>query len=447
MRRFTVRQLTAELTTLIVERYPAIEVEGEITQLSVPASGHAYLTLAEGDVILGAVMWKSAWGGLTWKPKRGDRVVFRGKLGVYPGKGAWQLYVHTVQRAGEGELAAEIARRRARLAADGLLDARRKRPLPAMPRVVGVATSLTGAALQDFLKVSRERFPAAQIRVSACLVQGAAAPASVTAAVDLLLEDGRAEVIVVTRGGGSKEDLLAFQDEGLARYLAHCPVPVVSAVGHQVDTTLCDEVADVVAPTPTAAAVVVLPDGAALAQRVDERSVALVGAMSRRVDVARARVESAVARLRHPGERLRDVRRRAHDASSRMTRLVSDAVRRRRLRLAPLEERLIAALRARLPRGRDRVAALEARMERAMGRLLEQRRARLGALEQAVTALSPQAVLDRGYAVVVGPRGVVTDPDQVGAGDALQVRVARGEIRASVDAQPGGASHRQGGRS
>jgi exodeoxyribonuclease VII large subunit len=445
VRRFTVRQLTQELTQLITDRYPSLEVEGEVSQLAVPGSGHAYITLAEGDTILNAVMWKNAWSAVSWTPKRGDRVVCRGKMGAYAGKGAWQLYIHTLQRAGEGELAAEIARRKARLAADGLLDPRRKRPLPRMPRVVGVATSLTGAALQDFLKVSRERFPAAQIRVAACLVQGSAAPASVVAAVELLLEDGLSEVIVVTRGGGSKEDLLAFQDEGLARFLAHSPVPVVSAVGHQVDTTLCDGVADVVAPTPTAAAVVALPDGPALAQRVDERTLALVAAMSRRVDAARSRVAGAVARLRHPGDRLRDIRRRAQEASSRLVRLLGDGLQRRRLRLAPLEQRLIASLRARLPRGRDRVEALEVRLQRAARHLVAQRRARLASLEQAAVALSPQAVLDRGYAVVVGPRGVVTDPDQVMAGDALRLQVARGEIRASVRAEPEPSAPRRGG--
>ncbi len=304
MRRYSVSALTRELHDLLAARYPVIEVEGEVSNLAVPGSGHAYLTLRDADAVLGAVAWRTTWRALAWRPERGDAVVARGHLGVFGGKGAYQLYVTDIRRAGEGALAAEIARRKARLEAEGLLDPRRKRPLPRFPSVVGVATSLTGAALQDFLKVSGRRFPAARVLVAGCTVQGASAPASVVQAVELLVDDGRAEVIVVTRGGGSKEDLLAFQDEGLARYLALCPVPVVSAVGHQVDTTLCDLVADVVAPTPSAAAETVFPDGDLLRQRADEAGMALAAALARAVRWRRERVAATKARLRHPGQRL-----------------------------------------------------------------------------------------------------------------------------------------------
>jgi exodeoxyribonuclease VII large subunit len=455
VRRYTVVQITAELGQLIGDRYPQIEVEGEISALSVPASGHAYITLAEGDSILAAVAWRSTWQALPRPPKRGDRVVCRGKLGVYPGKGSYQMYVHAISASGEGALAAEIAKRRARLEAEGLLDPRRKRPLPKMPRCVGVATSLTGAALQDLLKVSRERFPAARILVSHCLVQGASAPGSVTAAIELLLEDGRAEVIVVTRGGGSKEDLLAFQDEGLARFLAHCPVPVVSAVGHQVDTTLADLVADAVAPTPTGAAAVVLPDAAALAQRVDELAAALARVMQHGVHVRRARVGALQGRLRHPGERLALVRRRATELEARLRRLLpgrlaagrarvtalEDRLRRAvpgrivggRARAEALRERLLSALRLRLPRQRDRLAVLEQRLRVAMQRRLERLRDRVERLEGRARALSPEAVLERGFALVTGPGGVITDAAQVAPGDRVEVRVRRGRFGAAVE--------------
>ncbi len=415
MRVLTVSELTAELAKLLGDRYPAIEVEGEVSQLAIPASGHAYLTLTDGESVLGAVAWRAAWQGMVWTPKRGDRVVCRGKIGVYPGKGAYQLYVHTIRKAGEGALAAEIARRKARLEAEGLLDPRRKRALPAMPRFVGVATSLTGAALQDFLKVSRDRFPAARILVSACTVQGTAAPASVVGALELLLEDGRSDVLVVTRGGGSKEDLLAFQDEGLARFLAHCPVPVISAVGHQVDTTLADLVADAVAPTPTAAAVLALPDRDRLAQGVDERLANLEGRVRRLIERRRLGVEALRRRLRHPGERLRDVRRRADD----------------------LERRLRALIARRQESGAARLAAVEARLLAAASTQRERRVARLARAEARLQALSPRAVLSRGYAVVRGPRGVLLRADEVAPGEALTVTLAHGELAATVTATEG----------
>lgn len=410
MRRYTVTQLTHELDRLIAARYPLLEVEGEIFNLTTPASGHAYIGLRHGECSISAVCWRDTWRGLSHRPERGERVVCRGKLAVYGGKGSYQLYVHHIAPAGEGKMAAEVARRRARLEADGLLDPRRKRPLPAFPRYVGVATSLTGAALQDFLKVSRHRMPSARILVAGCVVQGRDAAGSVVQAVDLLLEDGRAEVIVVTRGGGSKQDLFAFQDEQLARFLSQSPVPVISAVGHQIDTTLADLVADVVAPTPSAAAVAALPDGPALAQRVDEAAMGLDRAVARRLQRTREQLEALQARLRHPGERLTAIRKRA------------DA----------LLERLVATLSRRVPEGRLAVSAQEERLHRAMGVLLARRRDRVDAALKRADALSPQAVLRRGYAVVVGPKGVVTSAGAVTTGERLEIRVADGAFEADV---------------
>lgn len=481
MRRYTVIQLTAELTQLIGDRYPAIEVEGEVSQLSVPASGHCYLTMAEGESVLAGVVWRSTWQSMPWQPKRGDRIVARGKLGVYPGKGGWQLYVNAISRAGEGALAAEIARRRAKLESEGLLDPRRKRPLPRLPRFVGVATSLTGAALQDFLKVSRERFPAARILVSGCLVQGPNAAGSVVSAIDLLLADGRSEVIIVTRGGGSKEDLLAFQDEALARYLAHCPVPVISAVGHQVDTTLADLVADAVAPTPTGAAVLALPDAAALAQQIDRLADRLAQAAQQAIVARRRHVTMLRARLRHPGERLAHIRRRAVDLTDRLRRVlqarlaasrarvrqaedrawhalagrparerrrVTDAqarlqsglrwrAQRARARLDAARARLAASLHHRPARERARVDEASARLQAAMRRLIERRRDAVDRALAQAGALSPAAVLSRGYAVVTGPGGVITDATAVAPGDAVTVRVHQGSFGAVVRGESG----------
>lgn len=434
MRRYTVKQINEELHQLLAARYPLLEIEGEISQLATPSSGHAYVTLRDSEAILGAVVWRATWLALDHRPALGDRVVCRGKLGVFPGKGAYQLYVNHIAPAGLGAHAAEIARRRARLDADGLLDPRRKRALPKFPRVVGVATSLTGAALQDFLKVSRERFPAARILVAGCVVQGPSAPAAVVQAIELLLEDGRAEVIVVTRGGGSKEDLLAFQDEGLARYIAHCAVPVISAVGHQVDTTLADLVADAIAPTPTAAAVLALPDGQALAQRVDGLAMLLDAALWRRLRGRRDRVEAARARLRHPGERLREVRRRAVELGRRMARLWSERLRNERRKLVPWEQRVSVAGARLVPRRRERVRGMEERLERAMARLLERRRQQVRAGLQQAEALSPVAVLARGYAVVTGPDGVLTRATAVSVGAQVRVRVHEGAFTAEVRA-------------
>lgn len=389
MNRYSVTGLVEEIDGLLAARYPHVLVEGELRQLTVvSSSGHAFLTLTDGKSLLQAVAWRSTWRGLRWRPREGERVVVRGRLSIYGQRGSFQLYVNDIRPAGQGDLARQIEARKARLGAEGLLDPRRKRPLPESPRYVGVATSLHGAALQDFLRISGERFPATRILVAGCTVQGATAPAEIVRAVELLVEDGRSEVIVVTRGGGSQEDLMAFQDEALARYLAHVPVPVVSAVGHEIDTTIADLVADVAVPTPSAAAVRVVPDGPALVRQIMELEGRMAGALDRRLAQGRREVQELRARLRHPRARLVEVRRRA--------------------------------------------VAAELRLRPGLGRHLGAARRRLEGLEARLQSLSPRAVLDRGYAVVRGPGGLVRSGSDVAPGDALRIDVADGEVAAVV---------------
>jgi len=390
MRKYTVTTLTQELDRLLYRHYPTVVVEGEVSQVSQPASGHCYLTLRDREATLAAVVWRADWQNLEYRPERGERVLCRGRLGLYAGQGRYQLYVNAIRPVGEGDEARKLEQIKARLEADGLLDPRRKRPLPRFPQVVGVATSLTGAALQDFLKVSRERYPAARILVAGCKVQGPDASGSVIRALELLFDDGRSDLVVVTRGGGSKADLMAFNDEQLARWIATAPVPMVSAVGHEVDTTIADLAADAVAPTPSAAAMLVLPDGPALAQRVDEAAIALDAAAARTLKRRRDSVIALRARLRHPGDRLAVIRRRRDDLTRQLVREADRYVRDRRVRLDALLSRL--------------------------------------------NALSPYAVLDRGYALVTGPEGLVTDPHAVDPGDALEIRLRGGALSAVVAA-------------
>ncbi|HHO52117.1 MAG TPA: exodeoxyribonuclease VII large subunit [Deltaproteobacteria bacterium] len=388
MRQYTVTSLTAELDRLVNRAFPRLAVEGEISQISTPTSGHAYLTLRDGDAVLPCVVWRGDWSRITRPPRTGDRVICHGRLGLYSGQGRYQLYANRIEAAGEGQLQRELAEIRRRLDEDGLLDPRRKRPLPTAPGVVGIATSTTGAALQDFLRVSRGRWPAARILVAGCKVQGVDAAASIVRALDLLYEDGRSDVIVVTRGGGSRLDLLAFHDEGLARWIATGPVPIVSAVGHEIDTTIADLVADAVAPTPSAAAMLVLPDAGARAQWVDEAQLALEAVMARMLRMHRRRVVELAQRLRHPGREL--------------------------------------------AQNRAATDALLARLRAGIQRRIEVEREHLDAIASRLQALSPQGVLERGYAIVEGPDGIVRDPGPLTPGDLLDIQVSAGRLRARV---------------
>lgn len=385
-RVWTVKTLSMELAKTFDRFWPRIVIEGEVGQLNTPRSGHCYFQLREGDAVLGGVMWRADWERARFRPKVGDRVQCRGRVGLFGGR--VQIYTHHMEPAGDGWLAKQIRERTERLRQDGLLDPARKRPLPAFPRVVGVATSADGAAVADFLRVSGERFPAARILIAPCKVQGPQGPSSVIRALDLLEEHGGCDVLVVTRGGGSKEDLLAFMDEQLARRIAATKTPIVSAVGHAIDTTLADLVADVVVPTPTAAAVAVLPDGHALAARVDQAAMRSDRAMRRLIHRRRERLGGLRERLRHPA--------------------------------------------AQLQRNREQVEALHARLDRAIHSQLERKHSRLRSAEHRMTALSPLAVLDRGYALVHTDAGLLRSVGQVAAGQTLRIQVADGTIEVQV---------------
>jgi len=388
MRTFTVEGLSRALGDVVARSFPRVSVEGEVAQVQTPASGHAFLTLREGSAQITAVVWASTLRGLRHRPRPGERVVCTGKVGLFAPHGKLQLYVNTLRPVGDGELSRRIEAIKRRLDADGLLDPRRRRPLPRFPRVVGVATSLTGAALQDFLRVSRTRWPA-RILVAGCTVQGPEAASSVVRALELLFDDGRAEVVVVTRGGGGKLDLLPFHDETLARWIATAPVPIVSAVGHEIDTSIADLVADVSAPTPSAAAVAVLPDTASLRRRASSADEGLRRAMGRRLQQARERLDSLRQRLRHPQQQLAMARRRRDE----------------------LAERLHRAMEAQLRRCRRHTEQVEGRL----------------------VALSPLGVLDRGYALVsVRSGALVREPADAPPGEELVVRVARGVLTAQV---------------
>jgi exodeoxyribonuclease VII large subunit len=386
--RLTVSALSVQLDKLLNRAFPSVSVEGELAQLQLPSSGHAYLTLKDGEASLQAVVWRSEWQAHEQLPQVGDRVLAHGRIGAYGGAGRYQLYANRVELAGKGQIDENLAKIRARLLADGLLDPRRKRPLPGFPEVIGVATSLAGAALQDFLRVSRERWPATRLLVSPCTVQGPEAAASVVRALELLYEHGQADLIVVTRGGGSRIDLMAFDDEQLARWIATAPVPVVSAVGHEIDKTLCDEVADVAVPTPTAAAVRTLPDRQPMMQRVDDAEMALARAMARLLSDQRRRLVELTGRLMYPGHSLEASRRRYEE--------------------------------------------LLARLHRAMVWTLTRRHDRLEGLSTRLRALSPYGVLERGYAIVSTEQGVIRDSTEVSPGQIVRVQLARGTFEAIV---------------
>ena len=436
-RVYRVGQLNRMARMLLEGRFANVWVEGELSDVSSAASGHVYFSLndeAEEAQVRG-VMFRSDARRAKAKLENGARVKLRGRLSLYEPRGSYQLIAQVALPLGLGELHAEFERVRKKLEAEGLLAPERKRPLPMLPRVLGVVTSEHGAALHDVIRVACERCPT-RVVLSPCLVQGRDAPASIVRALLRIQRLPGLDVVIVGRGGGAAEDLFAFNDEAVARAIASCRVPVVSAVGHEVDVTIADLVADVRAATPSNAAELCVPDRVSLERTLAAAERALSRAFEVRLGRMRLRLDRLQGGLRAPQTRVQRARARLQRAK---TALIDDARRRlhdRRRALGELSER-VARCDPRLAYARDR-----ARLHELRGRLLslgaripERARAALAAPSARLHALSPLAVLSRGYAIALHlPTGkALLRAADARAGDALELRLHDGSLQARVE--------------
>ncbi len=397
-------QQTPALTVTEVNRYikalfgqdeilSAVTVRGEISNFKAHSSGHLYFTLKDEGSEIAAVMFRGDAGRLQFRPSDGMRVIVYGNIDVYEKSGRYQLYARTMLPDGVGALSLAYERLKKKLEAEGLFAPERKKPLPKFPACVGVITAPTGAAIQDILNITGRRFPQAKILLYPSLVQGPDAPASLCAGLALMNADRCCDVIILGRGGGSAEDLWAFNDENLVRAVAASEIPVISAVGHEIDFTLCDFAADCRAPTPSAAAELAVPDREALMRRIMDGDRHMEG-----------RVETILA-----------------EKHSRL-----------------LQRSQALALRspeAKLERIGQRIEHRKETIDRLIDRLTEQRVARLQAAIQRMNALNPLAVLQRGYSVVMDrEESILSSVDQLSEGDRVQLLLSDGWAEAQIQA-------------
>jgi exodeoxyribonuclease VII large subunit len=437
-RPLTVTELTRALRNAIEPRFRDVWVAGEIANLRRQASGHVYFSLKDADAVIGAVIWSSQARKVPFQLAEGQEVLARGFVEIYPPHGKYQLVVQEVEPRGAGAMALLLQQVKERLQADGLLDVARKRRLPFLPRRVGVATSPTGAALRDFLRVIHARFRSVPVLVAPCRVQGEGAASTVISAMRGLCRAG-VDVVVVARGGGSAEDLAAFNDERLARAIAACPVPVVSAVGHESDVTVADLVADVRAATPTHAAQLVVPVRDELAQALR----ALAGRAERAVVSGlggrRREVRALLAELTDPKHLLSRERHRVDD-------LVHRAAAGVRVRSRSARQRL-DALRARLARQEPRrhVREVMQRMEAATRRLgawqgafFRREGLRLERLAGRLEPANVAKLLARGFALVLRDGRLVTRSVEAAPGDPVRVALAEGWLDAVIQSRDQG---------
>lgn len=433
---YSVSELTAEIKELLEDRFPFVWVTGEISNFRVPGSGHYYFTLKDADAQIAAVMFKGQNRNLKFRPEDRMRVTGFGRVGVYEPRGAYQIILEYLEPRGVGSLHLAFEQLKARLRAEGLFDAERKKPLPFLPAKVGVVTSATGAAIHDILRVIGRRFPDMPVEIAPARVQGEGADLEIAAALARLDARPDMEVILLARGGGSLEDLQAFNSEAVARAVAACRVPVVSGVGHETDVTIADFAADVRAPTPSAAAEMAVPVKAELAARLAAVSRSMAAAFERRIAAERDRLNDLDRLLVHPRRRVEDSRIGLDDRIGRLARAMDLALSRRRERLAWRTERLranspVAAAR----RAAERIAGCRRTLPAHLRLRVRELRSRLAETTARLRALSPDAILARGYAIVRAIPGgeVVREAGRLTAGTIVDIRVARGGFRARVE--------------
>ena len=433
---FTVGELNGSIADLLSREFTNIWVSGEISGLKLATSGHCYFTIKDSESQLRAVCWRGTYRMLKFKPRDGVEILARGKIEVYAPRGEYQLIVDHIEPQGEGALQVAFEQLKKKLAAEGLFDAGRKRALPPLPRRIGVVTSPTGAVIRDILHVLERRFPGLHIRLYPALVQGAGSVEAVCEGIRYFSETKWADVLIVARGGGSLEDLWTFNEEAVARAIAASTIPVISAVGHETDFTIADFVADLRAPTPSAAAELVICTKQSLLDRVEAGEWKLQQAVNLRVSRAARRLHEVSAeraartvqiRVNRLLQVIDDRERILMDTARGKTGSLAARWQRLDTRLRAMDLRLkFAGMRQRLEQASSRAAqSMQLRMSREKNRLMP--------LDAHLMALSPLKILDRGYSIVRMPGGaVVKSADAVAKGDALNVRLAKGAIDVEV---------------
>jgi len=438
----TISEISALLKRTVEDRFGFVRLRGELSGVKRATSGHFYCALKDEGAVIDGVMWKGNAARLNFRAEDGLEVIATGKLTTYPGRSKYQIVIDSMELAGEGALLALLEKTRARLAAEGLFDAGRKRRLPFLPRTIGVVTSPTGAVIRDILHRLADRFPS-HVLVWPVLVQGNGAAEQVAAAVRGLsaLQPGgpvpRPDVVIVARGGGSIEDLWSFNEEVVVRAIAECSIPVISAVGHETDTTLADYAADRRAPTPTAAAEMAVPVRADLAFTLSDLGSRQRRAVYRPVELGRERLAARARLLPRPENLLQPQAQRLDDLSERLRRALGDRSARGRERLAGVAARLSPSLLSRsaaeAQRRLDRARLSPALIERP----LREGAHRLAALSRVMSQLHPEKPLERGYAIIRNAQGRALTTRAEAADEALlTVQFRDGTLTAAPGAPP-----------
>ncbi|MFA0810043.1 exodeoxyribonuclease VII large subunit [Microbulbifer epialgicus] len=431
----SVSDLNREVKHLLESNVPLLWISGEISNFTIPSSGHWYFSLKDARAQVRCAMFRGRNRSVTFRPQNGREVLIRARVSLYEGRGEFQLIVEHMEEAGFGALMRQLEQLKAKLQAEGLFDPARKRTLPYLPSNIGIVTSPTGAAIRDMIHVLGRRHPAAQVDLWPVTVQGQGAAEQIATAIEKAGRSGRHDLLIVGRGGGSLEDLWPFNEEIVARALASCPTPTISAVGHETDTTVSDLIADLRAPTPSAAAEIASANAAELFQRLDNGKLRLYKAIQHQLRHLQQQVMLHRNRLRHPREQLQN-------RTQRLDHLEMRLLAAGQLQIQQCRTQLTTALRTfahcqpqrRIQEKREQLHLAHSSLQRNSELLLKQNAERLSHLAQLLNNVSPLAVLQRGYAIAIDSEGkAIKDSHALKIDQKIDVQLARGNFSARVE--------------
>lgn len=431
---YSISRLNREVRTLLESAFPLLWIEAEISNLARPASGHLYFSLKDEKAQVRCAMFRNRNLNLGFSPKNGMQVLVRAKIGLYEPRGDFQLVIEHMEEAGDGALRRAFDELKLRLDKEGLFDSQYKQPIPVLPQHIGIITSPSGAAVRDIISTLNRRFPGLPLTIYPVAVQGEGAAQQIADMIKRADMRGECDVLILARGGGSLEDLWAFNEEVVARAIHDCSIPIVSGVGHEIDFTIADFVADQRAPTPTAAAELVSPDQQDWLTRLDVLQQRLTWLTRNRIRQAEQQVLNLEKRLQHPGRRLRDLAQRLDELELRMQRAGQNLLRHASSRLQHASERLQGYSPIhRLATLKEKNHSLSRRLVTTMQHHLSLQQQTIQRLAHNLDAVSPLATLGRGYAIVTDDQGrILRQAKQVKTGDRIKSRLAEGQLYCQV---------------
>jgi exodeoxyribonuclease VII large subunit len=428
----SVTNLNKQIKNLLEKNFPFLWVKGEISNLKIPASGHLYFTLKDSTAQVRAVMFRGFTQSVKFKPEDGMEVLVRCRVTAYEPRGDYQLFCEVMEPVGFGALQVAFEQLKEKLKNEGLFDLSRKRQLPAFPKSIGIITSPTGAAIRDMINILSRRFSGGlEVMLIPTSVQGDKAPGEIVAAIELANRIGRFDVLIVGRGGGSIEDLWAFNTESVVRAVCASKIPTISAVGHEVDFTICDFVADLRAPTPSAAAELVVRNKKDLSDRIKSLERQILNLVRKKLTIAKANVDGIAKRLIDPKRRLQDLMLRCDEWTDRLIQGVQRFLQTGTTEIRFLRERLGTPQR-KIELYQQKLLNSDTALKTSMNRFVENKRADLAKSALLLNGLSPLAILGRGYSIVKKGEVIVSDITQVSRGDKLTIKMHKGELNTEV---------------